>query len=203
MKYLKILVLLLLSFSAQAVEVEKTKSNLLTDFADGQTKTVTAEKIRNLVVSSVGMTMGAVDYFNTTGTVITIANQSDGSTNLVRLNPTTTNYTAMNFDNGGANDGRLRKKGALTKHCHVAITLSGSPVTNNDSFVAGVAKNGTALSTCKVQQRFGSSTDTQVMTYHCNLDMAVNDTLDPVIGNLTGGRNLTLKSLNVFAMCMQ
>ena len=198
-----IIIIMLAGSIAAYADTEQTKANLLTSFADGQTKTITAAKIRDLVVSSVGMTMGAIDYFNTTGTAITIPSQSDGSTNLVRINPATTNYTAMNFDNGGANDGRLRKTGAVTKHCHIAITLSGSPATNNDSFVVGLQKNGTPLTVCKVQQRFGATTDTQVVTYHCDSDMAVNDTIDPMIGNLTAGRNITIKSLNMFAMCMQ
>lgn len=196
--------LLFISTISFAADVEKTQTQLLSTFTNGCAKCITAQNLRDLTVSTVAVTeMGGLDYFNTTGTTVTIASQSDGSTNLVRINPTTSNYTVMSFDNGGANDGRLRKLGTLTKHCHAAITMSGSPTTNNDSFVVGLAKNGTALTTCKVQQKFGTTTDTQAMTYHCDLDMAANDYIDPLVGNLTAGRNIVIKNLNLFAMCVQ
>lgn len=94
--------------------------------------------------------MGEVSYFNTTGTLVTISSTSDGSTNMVVVAPTSTLVNDMEFDNGGANNGRLRYTGAVSKTFHIAVTLSGTPATVNDIFVFGVAKNGTVQATSKV-----------------------------------------------------
>lgn len=141
--------------------------------------------------------MGEVSYFSTTGTLITIAAQSDGSTNMVVVNPTSTLNNDMEFDNGGSNNGRLRYTGTTTKTFHVAVTMSGTPANANDVFVFGVAKNGTVQAASKV---LGSSSGTQFSSIHLMVSLATNDYLELYVGNTTAGRNFTAKSLNIFAM---
>jgi hypothetical protein len=142
--------------------------------------------------------MGQVGYFDTTGTSITIAGASDGTTNMVVVNPTTTLTNDHEFDNGGGNTGRLRYTGTVTKTFHVALTVSGTPQTANDVFVMGVSKNGGA-SDCKM---LGSASGTQFQALHCMVSLATNDYIELYIGNTTAGRNFTVKSLNLFAMGM-
>lgn len=142
--------------------------------------------------------MGQVGYFNTTGTGVTISGTSDGTTNMVAVNPETTFTNDHEFDNGGANDGTLRYTGTVTKTFHVAITLSGTPATANDLFVFGLSKNGGA-SACKV---LGSASGTQFSALHCMVSLATNDKIQAYVGNTSGSRNITIKSLNVFAMGM-
>lgn len=144
--------------------------------------------------------MGEISYFNTTGTAITIGAQSDGSTNMVVVNPTTA-LTAMSqdFDNGGSNAGRLRYTGVGTKMFHIAATLSGTAATANDVFVFGVAKGGTVIAESKV---LGSSGGTQFSSLHAFTSLANNEYLEVYIGNTSAGRNFTVKSLNLFAMGM-
>lgn len=143
--------------------------------------------------------MGEVSYFNTTGTSVTIGSQSDGSTNMVVIAPTTTLNNDLGFDNGGSNNGRLRYTGSVTKTFHVAVTVSGTPTNPNDVFVLGIAKGGTVDGASKV---LGSSSGTQFSSLHLMVSLATNEYLELYIGNTTAARNFTVKSLNIFAMGM-
>lgn len=139
--------------------------------------------------------MGEVDYFSMTGTSITISGTSDGSTNMVVVNPVTTLNNDSGFDSPSA--GRLRYTGATTRMFHCALTVSGTPANPNDVFVFGAAKNGTP--DCKV---IGSASGTQFSALHCMLEFATNDYIELYVGNTTASRNFTVKSLNIFAMGM-
>jgi hypothetical protein len=143
--------------------------------------------------------MGEVAYFNTTGTSVTIGSQSNGATNMVVVAPTSTLTNDMEFDNGGADTGRMRYTGATTKVFHVAVTLSGTPTQPNDVFVFGIAKNGTVDPDCRV---LGSASGTQFSALHCMVTLATNQYLEAYVGNTSAGRNITIKSLNLFAMGM-
>ncbi len=146
--------------------------------------------------------MGEVSYFSTTGTVVTITAQSDGATNMVKAAPATTGNFACGFDNGGANNGRLRYIGAATRDFHVACSWSaigsGAPV---DRLVFGVAKNGTVVAASKVLQDVSSSL-AQGNALHVMVSLATNDYLELFVGNLTDTDDPTVFSLNIFAMGM-
>lgn len=146
--------------------------------------------------------MGEISYFNTTGVAITVAAQSDGSTNMVKAAPTTTLLNDMGFDNGGANDGRLRYIGATTRMFHVALTFTISPAANNETYVLGCAKNGTVIASGKVLQSMGSSADSNGSALHVFVELATNDYLELYVGNMTSDADLIVKSLNLFAMGM-
>ena len=146
--------------------------------------------------------MGEINYFNTTGTTITIASASDGSTNLVKVSPVTAlSADIFEFDNGGANDGRLRYTGATTKMFHTAFTISmdASSGSGTNLYVFGIAKNG-AASNCKVIQSIAVSNDTQSTALHGMVSLATNDYLELYAGNLTDGDDLIVKTMNLFAM---
>jgi len=165
-----------------------TKGYVLTDDSNGLTP-----------VGRLNVPMAEVAYFNTTGTAVTISAQSDGSTNMVVIAPATTLSNDLSFDNGGADNGRLRYTGATTRTFHVAVTFSGTPATPNDVFVAGIAKGGVIDADCKV---LGSSAGTQFSALHCMVSLATNEYLELYIGNITASRNIIIKSLNIFAMGM-
>jgi hypothetical protein len=165
-----------------------------------------ASPVQSVIVDSSGNTtikyrllqpMAELEYFNTTGTSITISGTSDGSTNMVKINVASSVENDTGFDNGGADNGRLRYTGATTRMFHCAVTVSGTPQNANDVFVLGVAKNGTV--DCKV---LGSASGTQFSALHCMVELATNDYIELYIGNLTASRNFTVKSLNIFAMGM-
>jgi len=165
-----------------------------------------ASPVQSLVVDAAGevtptyrlrVPMAELDYFNTTGTSITISGTSDGSTNMVVVNPTSTADSDLGFDNGGSDNGRLRYTGATTRMFHVAATLSGTPAVGADVFVFGIAKGGTV--DCKV---LSSVSGTQAFALHCMVELATNDYVEIYVGNTTAARNFTVKSLNIFAMGM-
>lgn len=147
--------------------------------------------------------MGEISYFDMTGTSVTIVTQSDGSTNMVKAAPTTALTSGgMEFDNGGANDGRLRYTGTTTRMFHVACTITISPAGANDTFVFGVAKGGTVLATSKVLLQAINASQPRSTAMHVMVEMATNDYLELYVGNTTDADDCTVHSLNLFAMGM-
>lgn len=146
--------------------------------------------------------MGEVNFFNTTGTLVSIASQSNGSTNLVKVAPATSLTNDMGFDNGGADNGRLRYTGATTRVFHTAFTISmDGEGAGTNLYVFGIAKNGT-VDSCKVIQSMAVSNDTQSTALHCMVTLATNDYLELYVGNLTDADDITAKTMNLFALGM-
>jgi len=146
--------------------------------------------------------MGEIDYFDTTGTAVTIGSQSDGSTNLVKVAPATAlSAGSYAFDNGGADNGRLRYTGAVTRMFHIACSWSFVAATAGDVFVLAIAKSGTPSTTGKVIQT-GAGTNNNGNANHIMLELAQNEYIELFVGNLTAGRNATFKDVNLFAMGM-
>lgn len=145
--------------------------------------------------------MGEINYFNTTGVVVSISAQSNGSTNLVKVAPATSlSSDTYEFDNGGANNGRLRYTGATTKMFHTAFTISmDGEGAGTNLYVFGIAKNG-VVGDCKVIQSIAVSNDTQSTALHCMVSLATNDYIELYVGNLTDTDDITAKTVNLFAM---
>lgn len=146
--------------------------------------------------------MGEVSYFNTTGTTVTISAQSNGTTNMVKCAATTTLNTMSDFDNGGGDNGRLRYIGKTPRAFHIACTISVSPVTASDQFVFGVAANGGVFASSKIIQKMGATTDAQSTAMHVMITLYPGDYLELYVGNMTAGRNVIIKSINLFALGM-
>jgi hypothetical protein len=149
--------------------------------------------------------MGEISFFSGTPKIITISSISNGTTNMVLCNPATVLTTGMmskGFDNGGASSGRLRYTGLTTRVFHVACTISVGPVTSNDQFVFGVAKNGTVLPSSKVIQKTNNSGEIMSTALHVMVTLAQNDYLELYVGNMTAGRNMEIYSINFFALGM-
>lgn len=170
-----------------------------------------ASPVQSVVVDANGDTtityrlmqpMGEVSYFSTTGTVVTIAAQSNGSTNMVVVSPASTFVNDSGFDNGGSNNGRLRYTGATTRMFHVACTISIAPAAANDTFVFGVAKNGTVVASSKVLIKATNALDARSTAMHVMVELATNDYLELYVGNTTDADDVTVLTLNLFAMGM-
>lgn len=145
--------------------------------------------------------MGEINYFNTTGTTIAIASASDGSTNLVKVAPVTVlSADIFEFDNGGADNGRLRYTGATSKMFHTAFTISmDGEGAGTNLYVFGIAKNG-VVGDCKVIQSIAVSSATESTALHCMVSLATNDYIELYVGNLTDTDDITAKTVNLFAM---
>lgn len=147
--------------------------------------------------------MGEINYFDPgTGTTVTISSVSDGSTNLVKCEPATTlSAGAMEFDNGGSNNGRLRYTGSITKSFHVTCTISVVAASSStDQFIFGIAKNGVVIPSSKVIQKLGTGNDTQSTTLHVLATLATNDYLELYMGDYTSADNAKVKSLTLSAL---
>lgn len=153
-------------------------------------------------VGRVMVPMGDISYFSTTGTAVAIAAASDGSTNMVKVAPVTTLNADYEFDNGGANNGRLRYTGTVTKTFHIATTISFAADSANDVFVIGVAKNGTVIAGSKVLVRVINAADTVSTALHVMVSLATNDYIELYVGNITDADDFVIKTLNIFAMGM-
>jgi len=127
------------------------------------------------------VSMGEISYFNTTGTLITIPSISNGTNNMLPVNPSSALSTGVyEFSNGGTNNGTLQYIGATTKMFHIAVTISGTPGSANDIFVFGVALNGTVIPAGKV---LGSASTATFSSLHIMLELNTNDKLQLQIGN--------------------
>lgn len=161
--------------------------------------------------------MGEVSYFYSidgTGKNVAIAykyiespdslpDPNGGYEYMVACNPTTTFAgMAMDFDNGGSNNGTLRYIGRTPRLCHIACTISVSPATSNDEFVFGVAKNNAVVASSKIIQRMGSTSDAQSTAIHVVILLNYNDYINFYVGNLVAARDVVVKSLNLFALGM-
>src|SRR3989344_160384 len=137
-----------------------------------------------------------------TGTTVPIATVSDGSTNLVKVDPVTVlSDDFSEFDNGGADNGRLRYTGATTKMFHTAITISmDAEGSGNNFYVFGIAKNGVVNSGCKVIRSITAVSDTGSTALHCMVSLTTNDYIELYAGNLTDADDIAVKTLNLFAM---
>lgn len=147
--------------------------------------------------------MGEISYFNTTGTATgAFAAVSDGSTNMKKCTAPTT-FAGHMFDNGGANDGRLRYIGEETKHFHIACTITVAQTGGgSNNLVFGVAKNGVVITASKLIQRTGGSTDFQSTAIHVAEHLSKNDYLELFAGNMSATTEIKIHSINLFAMGM-
>ena len=158
-------------------------------------------------IGKVNTPMGEVNYFSITGTPITINNQSDGDTALIKVNVVSqldiANCTPYEFDNGGSDNGRLRYTGASTKsfHCAITISMDGAGASTN-VYVFAVAKNGTIDADCKILQSIKAVGDIESTALHCMLTLATNDYIELYVGNITDADDITVTSINIFAMGM-
>ncbi len=179
-----------------ATIVMSDQMDALTIFSDGTNWRTTTYKVAPYP-------MGEIRYFSTTGTRIFISTQSDGSTNMVKCAPATTFDGLGEFDNGGANNGRLRYTGKNTKTFHIACTISGDLNSGtNSTFVFGIAKNGTVVTASKVLNRITGTTDLQSTSLHLMITMSQNEYLEVYVGNTTTTNDFQFMTMNLFALGM-
>lgn len=145
--------------------------------------------------------MGEINYFNTTGTTVSITTQSDGSTNMVLVNPTTTLNNDSLFDMSA--DGRLRYVGTTTRTFHIACTVSFDGAgSGTNVYVFGLAKSGTMVTQSKVLQSITAVGDIQSTALHVMTTLSTNQYLELYVGNLTDADDITIKTLTLFAVGM-
>ena len=145
---------------------------------------------------------GEASYFSTTGTTISISAGSNGSTNMVKADVPTTFKGYSYFDNGGADNGRIRYTGSYSNTFHIACTISMASTAPNDTFVYAIAKNGVILPESRVIQKITNTGDTRSTAMHVSSTLNQNDYLELYVGNLDDGDDAVVKTINIFALGM-
>lgn len=189
--------LILLAAAAQAHDVQVSRTQV--------------PRIAAPVYPVMPIPMAQMHYFSLTGFTVTISSQSDGSTNLVVVTPPS--GTDCNLTDAGDGEavstlfdcpaqGRLRYIGTPPMRFHVAATFSFQAATANDVFVIAVAKNGTVLQDSRALVALGLGI-THGASIHAFPELATGDYIEIIVGNTTAGRNMTAKTLQLFAMGME
>lgn len=112
----------------------------------------------------------------------------------------TLSANAMNWDMN--TNGQLRYTGAADRVAHIAMSFSMTAAANNKNISLGVAKNGTIITPSIVNRQIGTGTDEGTGAVHAFINMSTNDYLTAEVRNNTDAVNVTLTTINLFAMDM-
>lgn len=136
--------------------------------------------------------IGDLSYFNLTGTLVSIATVSDGSTNMVKAAVASTTVDSLRFDNGGADDGRLRYTDSNRNSFHVTASVSVTCAADK-LIVVGLARNGTVIASTKMLATVGTSA--VALALDSQIDLYTNDYVEVFLGNTTDDVDITVHSL--------
>lgn len=142
---------------------------------------------------------GALSYFNATGTALTFAGASDGSTNMVKAAVgSVMSATSLRFDNGGADNGRLRYTGSTAQVFRVTAHVSEKGATGDD-LVFGITKNGSLLTNTRVINKSEASGGAGSVSLEVLVSLALNDYVEVVLGNMTDTTSTSVLTLSINA----
>lgn len=143
---------------------------------------------------------GALAYFNTTGVALTFGGTSDGSTYLVKADvPSAMDGASLRFDNGGANNGRLRYTGNTTQVFKVTAHVSEKGASGDD-LVFCIAKNGSVIPTSRVLNKGSNSAGVSTVCLEGLVSLALNDYVEVFVGNMTDTSSTSVLVLNITAV---
>lgn len=154
-------------------------------------------------LSAVGLigtlSRGQITYFNTTGTAVTIALTSDGLTNMVKIAPVSALLAdSVNFDNGGADNGRLRYTGTTSKNLRINYNVAFTGAGTGD-YVFAVAKNGTVVAETRVAGAVNASGEILAVAGFGLITLLENEYIEVFIGRTAGTLDPTILSLGLMA----
>jgi len=149
-------------------------------------------------LSGVGTTAhGMLSYFNTTGTSLTFAGASDGTTNMTVANVASAlDVLSVSFDNGGANNGRIRYTGSTTRLFRVSVRASEKGA-SADELVFGIAKNGTVVAASKQMHKSEAAGGSGNVACECIVSLALNDYIELYVGNMTDTTSTSVTALTI------
>ncbi|MEX1384028.1 hypothetical protein [Lutibacter sp.] len=147
--------------------------------------------------------MGEISWINYSGAVTNIVSQAIGAAgndNMVKINPSGTAFINDVFGTG--TDTRLTYTGTARRLFHIALSFSFQPMSNGDTFIFGVAKNGTVLESSKMFNKASQTTDSQSSAIHVLAWLDTNEFIEFWVGNLSGTSGINMKSFNFVAIGM-
>jgi hypothetical protein len=157
--------------------------------------------------------MGEISYFDYGAYSVsfgaTKSNGNSGNDNMKKIDPTVAgaNPTRVKFVNdmfGTGTNSRLTYQGTVGRYFHIALSFSYLPGTANDTYVFGVARNGTVEDSSKVFIRSGSNTnDHQSSAMHVLLWLEPTEYIEFWAGNMDNSNSsIKIKSFNFVAIGM-
>lgn len=184
------------------VDTPRTLTDLLTNiFPDGlPDNSIAAQQIRDLIVSLGQVPFGGIYTDTPVETVI----GSMGA--YVKALGTTQANNLRNMDM--PTDNRLRFKGAVPYHVHLACSISMKSEGNNNLaafklyFYDDSASAGALIDGSQVNRYIGTGADEGSTALHWDLVMDVNDYLELHVANLTNNGNITVSNFYLFGMGM-
>lgn len=143
---------------------------------------------------------GGVHYFNLTGTTQTLTGTSDGTTNTYKVTVSTAlASSSLNFDNGGADNGRLRYTGAVSNVFQITARMALEGASTGD-FVVSIAKNGAVVSETRQLTAVNTNNDIENVEVCAILTLLTNEYVEVFIGRTGGTLNPVVHSLAIEAV---
>lgn len=166
-----------------------------------------AVQTTDLVNMGVGVrAFGALSFFDTVTpvtVVITSQTLTGGMDDMIKITPATTLSTHnIDFDNGGANDGRLRYVGTVSPQLfQVTLELS---VDANDGvshiLICALGKNGAIEADSRVVHMMSVAANSISVTSTAIISLATNQYLEAFLGDATGTSSPAVYSLKISAI---
>lgn len=137
----------------------------------------------------------AFAYFDLTGTLVSIAGISDGTSNLVKVAPVTTlNPASVLFTSPAA--ARLTYTGTETRGFVATFNLS-MLGTASAKYVIVLSKNGSYLPDSRILVGYGATPLVSSVSNTVLLSMATNDYIEVFIGNVTDTNDPTVNAVTL------
>lgn len=180
-------------------DTKRSLSQLLTQlFQDGQSEGISAQDIRDLVVS---LQPAHADCYVTTpaASVVTVA-----GTYVKGAGTTTFHDDSLGFDAGGESN-RLRYTGMI--ECHACIRGSVSLTCNQNNRIIGLkiyhydasAGTGSVLAKGNIRQAIGTGSDVISMPIDSDVHLDTNDYIEIWVTDETGASSVTLNQMYLSA----
>ncbi len=143
--------------------------------------------------------VGEISYFDTTGTLVSIATSTtDGNSNMFLCNPSTTISTSSSNFTMTAN-GRLKYTGTSTKSFRISGVIAVTSATTGTYLFEFRKSNTNFIVNSRVLQKISIS-DTQNISIQSLITLSPNDFIEIWAGNIGATGEIRIKSFNLFAL---
>lgn len=175
-------------------DTPRTLATLLTLCADNATGDITAQVLRDVLVSAFPA-RGQLTLSNTVTTTFT------QSSTYIPLAGTTALDTAVSTGVTMPASGTLRFDKTVAQVVQITAELAVLPAGNNHTYAFAFAKNGTAITATAQTQNYGNLNGTPAtVQLHALVAVAAGDTLSVVVRNNTDTTSITASKLTLSAI---
>jgi hypothetical protein len=141
---------------------------------------------------------GVLSFFSLAGEAITISGTSDGTTNLVKVNATTTLDAVSSEFTAGGSTARLQYTGDTTLKFRVSATVTLKATSTTSDVVLALTKSGSLIQPSRIISKL-THNDLVAFQIESVVSMAKDEYIEVFVGNLTGAQNLSVHALQIVA----